>query len=184
MELIFQRLRWDRYRPEAGKIQLVFLLFLLFAFSPARAGKTTLVLKVKQPLRAEQVKIRLPSVTNAKGERRDLEAVLPLGPENKEAKVEESKVQVEDLSLALHARTLGKNGLVISFTLPNPGFVEIVMLDSYGKNFATVVSNSYPQGRHILPPFTYQGSEQNGVRFLALKVDGKLAKQKMLPQVK
>jgi hypothetical protein len=163
-----------------------FLLGLLIAlgFSHAYAGKQTLVLKLKQPLRAEEVKVRVPGAQNARGERRDLEAVIALGPSQpgKNARIDSSKI--DNLSLDLTARRLGRNSLLVGFTLPGPANVEIVLLDLYGKAMATLVSEPFPKGHHLLPPFPFRDSDQNGVHFLALKLNGKIALRKVLPQVK
>lgn len=166
-----------------GLISL-FCFFFLTLTTPALAGEQTLVLKLKQPLRAESVKVRVPGAQTLRGERRDLETVIPLAPitTGPGDKVDESASEV--LTLGLNARVLGKNSLLIHFTLPKAGFVEISLLDVYGKKLAVVVADPYTKGRHVLPPFPFQQSEQNGVRFLSLSIDGKVALRKMLPQVK
>lgn len=148
------------------------------------AEKQTVILKLKQPLRAETVKIRLPSTVNAKGERRDLETVLELGSHSSGNETQAKSEASEKLALAFQVKALGKNSLLIRFTLPVAGYVEVQMLDFYGKTLATVAADNYSKGPHILPPLPYRESEQNGVRFLALKIDGKMAMQQMLPQVK
>jgi hypothetical protein len=155
-----------------------------FGVSSAFAGKQTLVLKLKQPLKSEAVKVRVPGAQNARGERRDLEIQLPLGPANRGMETRQDSAKVEVLSLDLTTRRLGRNSLLVGFTLPGPANVEIVMLDLYGKAMATLVSEPFPKGQHLLPPFPFHESDQNGVRFLALKLNGKIALRKVLPQVK
>lgn len=147
---------------------------------PVMAEKQTIILKLKQPLRSEVVKIRIPSTLNAKGERRDLETVLPLGPGSTGKEAQAKSEIAEKLSLAFQVKQLGKNSLLIRFTLPTAGYVEVQLLDLYGKTLATVAAENYSKGSHILPPLPYRESEQNGVRFLALKIDGKMVKKQML----
>lgn len=168
----------------ASSLISLFCFFSLTLTTPAIAGEQTLVLKLKQPLRAEAVKVRVPGAQTLRGERRDLETIIPLAPitAGPGDKVDESASEV--LTLGLNARVLGKNSLLIQFTLPKAGFVEISLLDVYGKKLAIVTADPFARGRHVLPPFPFQQSEQNGVRFLSLSIDGKVALRKMLPQVK
>jgi hypothetical protein len=174
-------------RRHARRLALVLtgaVFFSLTLAAPTQATQQTLVLKLKQPLRAEAVKVRVPGAQNQRGERRDLETVIDLGPTQIAANPKTDDAAADVLTLGLNARVLGKSSLLVSFTLPKAGFVEIALLDFYGKTVATVTADPFLKGRHVLPPFPFQQSEQNGVRFLSLSIDGKVALRKMLPQVK
>ncbi len=171
-----RRPQWPKY--------LKFCVCLGLCVSSALAGKQTLVLRLKQPLKAEETKVRISGAQNERGERRDLETVLPLGPAKNQSETHAGNVAAEDLSLDLTARRLGKSSILVGFTLPTPSNVEIVLLDSYGKTLATLTNEPYTKGSHLLPPFPYHESEQNGMRFIALKLNGKIPLRVMLPQVK
>jgi hypothetical protein len=149
--------------------------------SPFAAGKQTLVLKLKQPLRPERVKVRVPSVNTLQGERRDLEILLPLGSAPAPKDIIKSSNQVEVLTLGLNVKHLGKNTLLIGFTLPKASTIEVVLLDSYGKTLALVASGSFGRGKHMLPTFSYPASDQNGLRILALKIEGAIVLHERLP---
>src|SRR5688572_10144848 len=98
----------------------------LACISGSWAGKQKIIVRLREPLRAEQVTVRLPEVKNAKGETRDLEARLDLGAKPKQ----EAPRNVEAaLKLDMAVRNLGKNAVQVTLSLPNPGFVEVMILD-------------------------------------------------------
>jgi hypothetical protein len=81
-------------------------------------------------------------------------------------------------------RNSGKNGLQVTLTLPAPGYVEVVMMDFYGKNLATVLAGNMPAGVYPLRPFIVKEGENNGIRFLTLRINGKVAMKKVITKVR
>ena len=155
-------------------------LFLLFA-SGTWGAKQKIIVRLREPLKAETVKIRLPEVKNARGETRDLETTLDLGGKPKQ---DAPKVAEVALKLNMQVRPAGKGAVQVTLTLPNPGFVELLVLDFYGKNVATLLAGPVPAGVHILKPFVMKDGDQTGIKFLTLRVNGKVVMKKVLTRVR
>jgi len=145
------------------------------------AGNQKILVRLREPLRAESVKILIPEVSNGKGETRDLETRLELG--NGE-KVEPPQSAQPTLKLALALRPAGGNGLQVTLTMPRAGFVELLVLDFYGKNLATLLEANLPAGVHDLAPFEFKEAENNGIKFLALRINGKVAMKRVMTKVR
>ena len=154
------------------------LVLLALAFS--WAGKQKIIVRLREPLRSETVHVRVPEVTNGRGETRDLETKLELGgPE----KVEAPKVQESALKLDMTVRTIGKNGVQVTLTLPSAGFVEVGMIDFYGKNLATVLAANLSPGTYPLGPITLKDGDNNGIKFMTLRINGKVTLKKVITKV-
>ena len=121
---------------------LLFAAVLLAPLLESRAGKQKIIVRLREPLKAETVRIRLPEVQTAKGETRDLETRLELGGRPKE----EKKAAVAALKLDMSVRGTGKNGVQVTLTLPEAGYVEVVIMDFYGKSLGTLLSGQLPAG--------------------------------------
>lgn len=156
-------------------------IFLIFWVSVAWSGKQKIVIRLREPLRAESIKIRVPQLANSGVGAHDLEAKLELGPE---IKVAPPKEQVQTLKLNLDLKTLGTNGVQVTLTLPDPGFVEVVVMDFYGKNLATLVAQEKTRGIYLLPPYFPKDLDHNGIKFVTLKLNGKMVLQKTISKVR
>jgi hypothetical protein len=62
--------------------------------------------------------------------------------------------------------------------------VEIEMLDFYGKNLATVLSANMTPGIHPLQPIIFKDGDNNGIKFLTLRINGKVALKKVITKVR
>jgi hypothetical protein len=156
---------------------LVFVACIPFSW----AGKQKIILRLREPLRAESVKIQVPELTNGRGETRDLETNLELGVQTKK---EAPKTQESALKLDMTVRSIGKNGVQVSMTLPTAGYVEVVMMDFYGKNLATLFSGNLSAGIYPLHPFTIKEGDNNGIKFMTLRINGKVALKKVVTKVR
>src|SRR5689334_20072125 len=138
------------------RLRLALSLVLLATALPGWSGKQRIVVRLREPLRAETVKIRVPELSNTKGETRDLETRLELGgPDKDDAPVTApSKVK---LNMAL--RAAGKNAVQVTLTLPDPGNVQVALLDFYGKNQGTLLDGPMPAGVYTLGPVTLKDGE-------------------------
>lgn len=154
---------------------------LLAAISVSWAGKQRILIRLREPLRAETVTVKIPELTNGRGETRDLETQVELG-----AQVRPEAAKGEDVSLKLDmmVRTVGKTGAQVTLSLPAAGFVEIEMLDFYGKNLATVLSAHMQSGVHPLQPISFKDGDNNGIKFLTLRINGKVALKKVITKVR
>jgi hypothetical protein len=145
------------------------------------AAKQKIIVRLREPLKAETVKIRLPEVKNAKGETRDLETRLELGAKPRQ----ETPRNVEAaLKLDMAVRNLGKSAVQVTLTLPNPGFVEVVILDFYGKNLATLLAAHMPSGVFPLKPFALKDGDHNGIKFMTLRINGTVVMKRMMTKVR
>lgn len=158
---------------------VVLLLLTLAGYSGA--GKQKIILRLREPLKAETVKIVVPELNNGRGEIRDLETKLELGGQ---AKTEASKSQETTLKLDLLVRSVGKNGVQVTMTLPNAGYVEVVMMDFYGKNLATLFAGNLTTGVYPLSPFMMKEGDNNGIKFMTLRINGKVAMKKVITKVR
>jgi hypothetical protein len=157
----------------------VLVLLALVGFSSA--GKQKIILRLREPLKAESVKILVPELTNNRGETRDLETKLDLGGA---AKVEAPKVQQTTLKLDMTVRSVGKTGVQVTMTLPNPGYVEVVMMDFYGKNLATLFAGNLPPGVYPMRPYEIGDGDNNGIKFMTLRINGKVALKRVITKVR
>jgi hypothetical protein len=157
-------------------------LLVLTTFAPLSwAGKQKIVLRLREPLRAETVKVLVPELTNGKGETRDLETKLELGVQNK---TEAPKIQEQSLKLNMVVKTIGKSGVQVTLTLPTAGFIEVVMMDFYGKNLATLLSANLTPGVYPMRPFMMKDGDNNGIKFMTLRINGKVEMKRVITKVR
>lgn len=159
---------------------LLLALLLVAAAREAGAGKQKILVRLREPLKAETIKIRLPEVKSAKGETRDLETRLDLGGKPKE----EKKVVAAALRLDMSVRSTGKNGVQVTLTLPEGGYVELMIMDFYGKNLGTLLAGQLPAGVFPLKPYVFKDGDHNGIKFMTLRINGKMAMKKVLTKVR
>jgi hypothetical protein len=158
------------------------VLVLLTLAGISGAGKQKIIVRLREPLRAETVKIVIPELNNGRGETRDLETKVELGGQ---AKTAAPKTRETALKLDMQVRSIGKNGVQVTLTLPNPGYVEVVMMDFYGKNLATVFSgNMTTPGVYPMRPYTMKDGDNNGIKFMTLRINGKVAMKRVITKVR
>jgi hypothetical protein len=145
------------------------------------AGKQKIILRLREPLRAETIKVQVPELTNARGETRDLETKIELGTQ---PKAEAPKAKEEALKLNMAVRNVGKTGVQVTLTLPTPGFVEVAMIDFYGKNLATLLAGNLPAGVFPLRPYSLKDGDNNGIKFMTLRINGKVVLKRMITKVR
>jgi hypothetical protein len=163
------------------KRHIILSALALACISGAWAGKQKIIVRLREPLKAETVKIRLPEVKNAKGETRDLETRLELGNKPKQ---DAPRAPETALKLDLAVRNLGKSTVQVTLSLPNPGYVEVMILDFYGKNLATLLSGNLPAGVFPLKPYVLKEGDHNGIKFMTLRINGKMVMKRMLTKVR
>ena len=156
-------------------------LGLSLAIAGSWAGKQKIILRLREPLRAESIKIQVPELNNGRGEIRDLETKIELGAH---AKAEAPKSAPVALKLNMAVRNIGKSGVQVTLTLPTPGYVEVVMMDFYGKNLATLFSGNMPTGVFPLHPFAIKEGDNNGIKFMTLRINGKVALKRVMTKVR
>lgn len=154
---------------------------VLICISVSQAGKQKIILKLREPLRAETVRILVPELSNGRGETRDLETRVDLGGQ---ARTEPQVNKDVTLKLNMLVRTVGKTGVQVTLTLPNPGYVEIELLDFYGKKLATILSASLTTGVYPLQPVTFREGDNNGIKFMTLRINGKVVLKKVITKVR
>jgi hypothetical protein len=71
----------------------------------------------------------------------------------------------------------------VTLTLPTAGYVELSVMDFYGKRVATLVDGNLPAGTYPLRPVTLNNSDANGIKFLTLRINGKVALKKVITKV-
>lgn len=157
----------------------ILLGFLLVA--PCWAGKQKIVVKLREPLRAESIKIRFPEITNNRGETRDLETKLDLGKDNNKVAL---KTEVISLKLDLALQNVGNSSVQVIVTLPDPGFVEIVIMDFYGKSLGTIFSGNLSAGIHPMQAYSVKDIDNNGIKFMTLRINGKMVLKKVMTKVR
>jgi hypothetical protein len=145
------------------------------------AGKQKIIVRLREPLRAETVKIRIPELTNGRGETRDLETKVELGTE---VKTQAPILQTAALKLNLDLRNVGTNAVQVTLTLPEPGYVEIVMMDFYGKTLATLMSDDLAPGIYPIRPYVLKDGDNNGIKFMTLRINGKMVLKKVMTKVR
>lgn len=156
------------------------IAFILCAHS-AWSGKQKIIVRLREPLRAETIKIRVPELSNAKGETRDLETQLQLGGVVRQ---DAPKIQQNALKLDMVLRPVGKNAIQVTLTLPTPGYVQLMLLDFYGKNQGVLFDAAMPAGVYASAPVALKEGEHNGINFLTLKINDKVAMKKVITKVR
>lgn len=162
-----------------GRIPGIACVLAMVSLCPA--GKQRIILRLKDPLRAETVQIHAPGLSNGRGETRDLDAKVDLGAS---AQSDAPKVQDAGLKLGMSVHNYGKGGVQVTLTLPSPGYVELSVMDFYGKHIATLVDGTLPAGVYPLRPVTLNNSDANGIKFLTLRINGKVALKKVITKVR
>lgn len=163
------------------KFTVTAILVLLTFVGYSGAGKQKIIVRLREPLKAETVKIVVPELNNGRGEIRDLETKVELGGQ---AKTESPKTREATLKLDMVVRSIGKNAVQVTMTLPNPGYVEVVMMDFYGKNLATLFAGNLPQGNYPMRPFIMKDGDNNGIKFMTLRINGKVALKRVITKVR
>jgi hypothetical protein len=163
------------------KIVATVSLVMVAIASFSWAGKQKIILRLREPLRAETIKVQVPELTNGRGETRDLETKIELGTQ---PKAETSKQKEETLKLNMAVRNVGKTGVQVTLTLPAPGYVEVVMIDFYGKSLATLLDANMPAGVFPLRPYALKEGDNNGIKFMTLRINGKMALKRMITKVR
>lgn len=158
----------------------IYVLLLISAMA-SWAGKQKIIVRLREPLKAESVKIRLPEVKNARGETRDLETRLELGEKPKQ---EAPKGLDAVVKLNMLVRSVGKNAVQVTLSLPHPGYVELVILDFYGKNLATLLAGPMSAGVYPMKPFVFKDGDHNGIKFMTLRINGKVAMKRVMTKVR
>ncbi len=153
----------------------------VFLVSLGWAGKQKLVIKLREPLRAETVKIRVSELSNGRGEIRDLESKVELGAQ---AKVEAPKIQAATLKLNMAVKRVGSQGVQVQLTLPKAGFAEVAMIDFYGKSLTTLFSGNLESGSFTLGPFPIKDGDNSGMKFVTLRLNGKMVLKKVMNKVR
>ncbi len=154
--------------------------FVLFACVTAFGGKQKVVVILSEPLRAENVQILLPEMTSVRGEVRDLEKTLWLGEPVREDRPAEPEPKQ---SLELKIRTAGRQNAQVTLVLPHPGYVELSLRDFYGKNLETVAEGQFQSGQFHFSMRSLADDEKQGIRFLTLKLNGRVVLKKVLSRV-
>lgn len=154
---------------------------LLACASLLFAGKQKIIVKLREPLRAETITVTAPGVSNGRGETRDLETKVELGTQ---PKTEAPKAQEGGLKLNMQVRNFGRSGVQVTLTLPTAGYVELVVMDFYGKHVATLIDGSLPAGTYPLRPVSLKDADVNGIKFLTLRINGKVALKKVITKVR
>lgn len=157
------------------------LLASVIMASLSWAGKQKIIVVLREPLRAETIKISVPELTNGRGETRDLEAKVELGQSEK---IEVVKTQDPGLKLNMQVSNVGKNGVQVNLSLPTAGFVEVGVMDFYGKSLALLFSGNLPPGVHPLGTHTLKEGDNNGIKFMTLRVNGKVVLKKVITKVR
>jgi hypothetical protein len=162
-----------------ARIRSVACVLAMVSLCPA--GKQKIILRLKDPLRAETIQIHAPGLSDGHGETRDLDAKVELGTS---AQSDAPKVQQVGLKLGMSVHNYGKSGVQVTLTLPSPGYVELSVMDFYGKHIATLVDGTLPAGVYPLRPVTLNNSDANGIKFLTLRINGKVALKKVITKVR
>ncbi|HLP40686.1 MAG TPA: hypothetical protein VK465_04195 [Fibrobacteria bacterium] len=163
------------------KSYILFLALALGSLGTTWAGKQKIIVRLREPLRAEQVKIRMPEVKSARGETRDLETLLDLGGKREDVDAKSAEVV---LKLNMEVRSTGKGAVQVTLTLPEAGYVEVAIMDFYGKHLATLLSGTLAAGVHPLKPFIFKDGDNNGIKFMTLKLNGKMAMKRVMTKVR
>lgn len=145
------------------------------------AGKQRIIIRLKEPLKAETFQIHAPGISNGRGETRDLNAKVELGTAQK---AEAKEVREGGLKLDMAVRHPGKGGVQVTLTLPEAGYVELEVIDFYGKHVATLLDGNLNSGIYPLQPVSLKDADVNGIKFLTLRINGKVALKKVISKVR
>lgn len=156
-------------------------MVLLILVSLPWAGKQKIIIRLREPLKAETVKVTAPGVSNGRGETRDLETKVELGTQ---PKVEAPKSEKAGLKLNMLVRNLGTSGVQVTLTLPEAGYVELGIMDFYGKHITTLIDGNLTPGTYPLRPVSLKDADVNGIKFLTLRINGKVALKKVITKVR
>ena len=161
------------------RVQGVACVLAMVSLCPA--GKQRIILRLKDPLRAESIQIHAPGLSTGHGETRDLDAKVELGASTR---TDAPTVQDVGLKLGMSVHNYGKSGVQVTLTLPTAGYVELSVMDFYGKHVATLVDGNLPAGIYPLRPVMLNNSDANGIKFLTLRINGKVALKKVITKVR
>ncbi len=153
---------------------------VLLACGVAVGGKQKVVVILSEPLRAENVQIRIPEITSARGETRDLEKTLWLGEPIRDERPAETLVKQ---ALDFKIKTAGRQNAQVTLVLPDAGYVELTLRDFYGKNLETLAEGQFQPGQFSFSMQSLALEDKQGIRFLTLKIDGRVALKKVLTRV-
>jgi hypothetical protein len=84
----------------------------------------------------------------------------------------------------MSVRNSGKGGIQVTLTLPEAGYVEVSVMDFYGKHLATLVEGNLPPGIYPLQSVSLKDADGNGIKFLTLRVNGKVVLKKVITKVR
>ena len=121
------------------KFTATVVLVLLTLVGYSEAGKQKIILHLREPLKAETVKIVVPGVEERPRRNPGSGNQGRIGRTSQDRSPQNPETT---LKLDLAVRSIGKNGVQVTMTLPNPGFVEVVMMDFYGKSLATLFAGN------------------------------------------
>ena len=159
------------------------VVFTLLIAAQTECGKQRVILQLREPLRPYPVEIVLPGVTNAHGETRDVKTALNLGDSSALENFDKPKGIPDALSLDMSVVHSGGRSLSVRITLPQAAFVEVFLMDLYGKNLGTLLESQCPRGELFLRPYAFKENESGGLVFLAMRVNGKIAMKRAISQV-
>lgn len=57
-------------------------------------------------------------------------------------------------------------------------------MDFYGKHIATLIDGNLPSGIYPLRPVSLKDADVNGIKFLTLRINGKVALKKVVTKVR
>jgi len=148
-----------------------------------QGGKQTLILQLREPLRTGTSELIVPAVTNFKGEVRDLRIPIQLGDTLDPASKEFLESAPSAPGVDMTVTSEGRRSFLIKLSLPQPAMVEIVLMDIYGKNLGVLFAGPCTL-REMSWKHVFKEKDPGGLRILSMKVDGKIAVKRVLPQVK
>lgn len=157
------------------------LALLLACVSISFAGKQRIIIRLKDPLKAETVQIHAPGISNGRGETRDLEAKVELGSA---PKAEAPKAQERGLKLGMVVRNFEQSGVQVTLTLPTASYVELSVMDFYGKHLVKLLDGNLAAGIYPMRPVSLRDADVNGIKFLTLRINGKVALKKVITKVR
>ena len=99
-------------------------------------------------------------------------------------KKEAPKVVSQSLKLDMLVRSVGKAAVQVTLSLPQAGYVELLILDFYGKQLATLLAAPMSPGVHPLKAFDLKDGDGNGIKFMTLRINGKVAMKRMMTKVR
>ncbi len=155
-----------------------YFIVLLLPGLPFASGEGKLVIRLMEPLREEKVTIRLFESRFADGSLSDLESILDLSGE---AKTTDS---INSGGKSRPSLVFDRSAGSIQVYLPRQGRIELDLLDLYGKKIRTLLEGNVAAGEHGVVLQDEDKPDRHGVRFVQLKIDGKLVERRMIAQVR